>query len=114
MDRMVANLPVIDSCDACGACCRVVPLPPFVRRLDGTAEEAWDRLEWDRPDLLAELLEAERSLKSSGSPMFGSPCLWYDAATARCLHHALRPRACRDFAIGSVDCRDARRRAGIS
>lgn len=106
-------LPVVDSCDACGDCCTVVCLPPFVRVFDGEGEEAWERLRWDRPDLLAELLAVERERRVTGAPTFGSPCLWFDPETRRCRYHGLRPRACREFAVGGLDCRDARRRAGV-
>ena len=110
---MSTPLPVIESCDGCGACCRVVTSPPFRRIFDERGEEAWERLRWDRPDLLAEFLDAEKARKSAGGPSFGSPCLWYDARSGRCRHHELRPRACREFPVGGVDCLDARRRAGI-
>ena len=110
---MPRNLHVIDSCDDCGACCRVVTLPPFRRIFDEGGEEAWERLRWDRPDLMAEILAVERARRAIGGPSFGSPCLWLDAEGGRCLHHEHRPRACREFAVGGVDCLDARRRAGV-
>ncbi len=113
MDAMPPDLPVIDSCDDCGACCRVVTLPPFVRHLDGTGEEAWERLGWDRPDLKAGVMDRIRALRSGGEATFGSACSWYDDESGRCRHHEYRPAACRAFAIGGVDCRDARRRAGV-
>jgi uncharacterized protein len=106
-------LPVIASCDECGACCLVVTSPPFVRVFDGEGEEAWERLRWEHPDLMAALLAVERARRAAGEPTFGSPCLWYDAATRLCRHHDLRPQACRAFEVGGVDCRDARRRAGV-
>jgi Fe-S-cluster containining protein len=107
-------LPVIESCDGCGgSCCRVVTLPPFRRVFAEAGEEAWERLRWDRPELREGLLAAERAIKASGSPTFGSPCLWLDGETGRCRHHEFRPRACREFAVGGVDCRDARRRNGV-
>ena len=108
------RLTVVTDCDDCGACCRVVTLPPFRRVFDEGGEEGWERLGWDRPDLRAEFLGAERALKEQGRPTFGSPCLWYDGDSARCRHHELRPRACREFEVGGLDCTDARRRAGIN
>ena len=110
---MPTPLPVIESCDGCGACCRVVTFPPFRRIFDEGGEEAWERLRWDRPDLLVAILAAEAARKAGGEPSFGSPCLWFDAEAGRCRHHELRPRACREFAVGGVDCLGARRRAGI-
>lgn len=112
MDAPSRTLPVISSCDACGACCRFVTTPPFLRRLDGTAEEIWERLTWDRPDLVAELIAAESARKTRGEPSYGTPCTWLDLATGRCRHYDDRPRACRAFELGGQDCRDARRRAG--
>jgi Fe-S-cluster containining protein len=110
---MTPALPLIDSCDGCGACCRVVTLPPFVRHIDGTGEDGWERLRWDRPDLMDELSQAARSVKSTGAVSFGTPCSWYDPASCRCRHYDYRPAACRAFALGGIDCRDARRRAGM-
>lgn len=110
---MPEPLPVIESCDGCGACCLVVTSPPFRRVFDGGGEEAWERLRWDRPDLHAAILAADRARRSSGAPSFGTPCLWYDTDARRCRHHDHRPRACREFAVGGGDCRDARRRAAV-
>jgi uncharacterized protein len=110
---MKQALRVIDSCDGCGACCRVVTLPPFRRTFDEDGEEAWERLRWEHPDLLAEILARSRSLRTLGLPTSGSPCLWFDEETLRCRHHDLRPAACRAFEVGGIDCRDARRRAGV-
>jgi Fe-S-cluster containining protein len=111
---MWSPLPIIESCEGCGACCRVVTLPPFVRVVGGEGEEAWERLRWDRPDLRSEILDSDAARKAVGAPSFGTPCLWYDAATGRCRHYEFRPKACRSFEVGSIDCRDARRRAGIA
>ena len=52
---MPQSLPVIDSCDGCGACCLVVTRPPFYHVFEDLGEEAWDRLQPQRPDLVAEL-----------------------------------------------------------
>jgi len=113
MNARSSPLRVIDSCDGCGACCRVVTCPPFRRVFGEAGEEAWERLRWERPDLVAEVLAAERDRRGSGTPDYGTPCTWYDAETGRCRHYDYRPHACREFALGGVDCRDARRRAGI-
>ena len=107
------NLPVIESCDGCGACCRVVTRPPFYRVFDEGGEDTWERLRWERPDLVAEILADEKACRARGDPSFGTPCLWFDAATGRCGYYDHRPRACREFAVGGVDCRDARRREGV-
>ena len=105
-------LPVIESCEGCGACCLVVTLPPFRRTFDEGGEEVWERLRWERPDLVRELLAADRARRARGEPSYGTPCLWFDAETRRCRHYDHRPRDCRVFEVGGADCRDARRRAG--
>src|SRR4051812_39016069 len=106
-------LPVIDSCDGCGSCCLVATSPPFRRALDGSGEEAWERLRWERPDLLGEILVADRARRARGDLGYGAPCHWFDTETRRCRHYDYRPRACRVFEVGGGDCRDMRRRAGV-
>jgi Fe-S-cluster containining protein len=113
MNASSNSLPVIESCDGCGACCQVVTSPPFYRVFDECGEDAWERLRRERPDLLAALLADSKARRASGGPSFGTPCLWFDVATGRCRHYELRPQACRAFEMGGVDCRDARRRAGV-
>ena len=103
MNTTSPALPVLDSCEGCGACCRVVTLPPFRRVFNEAGEEAWERLRWDRPGPpRSGSSRPSGPARSAASRRFGSPCLWYDAATRRCRHHELRPRACREFAIGGV------------
>lgn len=104
---------MITSCAGCGACCLVVVAPPFVRHFDGEGEEAWERLRRDRPDLMNAIVASAHQRRERGEPSYGSPCLWYDPATQGCRHYDLRPTACRAFAVDSIDCHDARRRAGI-
>jgi Fe-S-cluster containining protein len=113
MSAKPGSLPIIDSCDGCGACCQVVSRPPFHRVFDEGGEDTWERLRWERPDLTAEFLADERARRASGGPFYGTPCFWFDAGTGRCRHYDYRPRACREFELGGADCRDARRRAGV-
>ena len=42
-----------------------------------------------------------------------SPCLWYDATTARCRHYEFRPDACRTFEINTGPCYESRAKWGI-
>ena len=44
MSATPQSLPVIESCDGCGACCLVVTRPPFYHVFEEMGEEAWDRL----------------------------------------------------------------------
>jgi len=106
-------LPMINSCDGCGACCLVVTQPPFYRIFNEDGEDAWERLKNDCPDLVAELLADYQKRRTAGGPFYGTPCLWFDEPSRQCRHYEFRPRACRQFEIGSPDCHDARRRAGI-
>ena len=48
-DATTQSLPVIESCDGCGACCLVVTRPPFYHVFEDMGEEAWDRLERNVP-----------------------------------------------------------------
>jgi Fe-S-cluster containining protein len=112
MSEVPGRLPVIESCDGCGACCQVVTCPPFYRVFDERGEDAWERLKADLPDVLAEVLADYQARRAAGGPFFGTPCLWFDATSGRCRHYEYRPRACREFERGGGDCRDARRRAG--
>ncbi len=83
------RLPVIDSCEACGACCQVVTRPPFDRVFDTDGEDAWERLKADRPEILAEFLADYRASRAAGGPYFGTPCIWLDAVTLRCRHYTI-------------------------
>jgi Fe-S-cluster containining protein len=107
-------LPLIDSCDGCGACCLVVTSPPFYHVFHEFGEQAWEQLQRDRPDLLAEIIADNEARRTNGGPFYGTPCLWFDPETRRCRHYEYRPLACREFERGGDDCLDARRRAGIS
>jgi hypothetical protein len=92
--------PALD-CQACGACCReayervelstrdpfVRAHPELVRRIDG-------RLVLQRVDGRCPALEGD--------------------GPYACTHYDERPRTCRDFTRGSDNCRDARRRVGLS
>jgi uncharacterized protein len=108
------SLPVIESCDGCGVCCLVVTRPPFYHVFEDMGEEAWDRLERQRPDLVAELHADYKARQAAGGPFYGTPCVWFDAETRKCRHYEYRPLACQMFEVGDEDCRDARRRAGIA
>lgn len=94
------ELPLLTTCDDCGACCRHMIVPPFV--LSGGRNEAAEK--GVPPQLLAELWPhwQVRLLLPE------SPCLWFDAATARCRHYDLRPDACRNFEINSPSCHASR------
>ena len=128
---MVQDLPVLpadDPCRGCGACCLHLAEPPFVRIDD----PEWERLQRERPDLVAEI-ESDFARRHPGvtgrlsdpanrllvaawlEDHDGSsgPCLWYDPATRRCRHYEYRPADCREFEPGEKECLRTRKAVGI-
>ena len=102
---MSRNLPVIETCDGCGACCLTVSAPPF--QIDYVRNELTEKQV--PPELQKTLLPAwEVRLHVTDGP-----CLWYDEQTQRCGHYDLRPDTCRAFEINSPSCRAVREEYGI-
>ena len=119
------ELPVIDNCDGCGACCQHMGTPPlYVVFFAENPPEWWVKM-WEEAepyfrdlpgearrelaDYYAGVVRGEVTDRTGGR----EPCLWYEAATRKCRWHAWRPTICRDFEVGGVDCRRWRRRRGI-
>lgn len=101
-----ASLPLLSSCDGCGACCRHMIAPPFLMsggrneaREKGVPQSLIDQF-WPRWTLRLQLPE--------------SACVWYDEAAAQCRHYELRPDACRAFDINSGPCQESRRKWGVA
>ena len=94
-------LPILESCNDCGACCCHTPLPPFQPGEDIVREV---------PAELMELIHVRIALDQQFDLL---PCVWYDAVLRNCRHYELRPTACRDFQIGSDLCRLSRWDEGI-
>ena len=113
MTDLSDGLPIVESCDGCGACCLVVTHPPFYSVFEEEGEEAWERLKRERRDLVLQIAGDHKRRRVGGEPLVGTPCLWYNPETRQCKHYDYRPLACREFDVGSEDCVDARRRAGI-
>ncbi|MBL8816935.1 MAG: YkgJ family cysteine cluster protein [Planctomyces sp.] len=97
----MASLPLIESCSGCCACCRRTPIPPF---------EPGESIALDVPE---ELLEAVAARIAAGQEFDLLPCVWLDELTGLCRHYELRPKACRDFVIGSDLCRLSRWDEGL-
>jgi Fe-S-cluster containining protein len=95
------QLPVIESCDGCGACCMQQGHPPY------TDEER----QYVPYELLSPIDEYVASFE--GEDDTGRPCIWLDLATRSCLHYDHRPQVCRDFERGSDECRVVRWRYRI-
>jgi Fe-S-cluster containining protein len=95
------SLPVIESCQGCGACCTGVSLPPFIPLAD---EDEWEAFRRDHPVLVAEFqAEVDRRAREDDWPERG-PCFWLDVETRQCRHYEQRPEICRDFAVGGEAC----------
>lgn len=98
---MIGRLPVIDSCDDCGACCMRTPVPPF---------EPGEETVRSVP---AALLQPAHDRIAADQHFDPLPCVWFDETARACRHYDLRPAACRRFEVGTDACRMARREVGI-
>jgi Fe-S-cluster containining protein len=96
-----SGLPIIQSCDDCGACCLRTPIPPFQ-----PGEEAILNVPQEFLTAVSARIAADQQFESL-------PCVWLDVETRRCRHYDLRPQACRDFQINSDLCRLSRWDEGI-
>lgn len=92
----MTQLPVLESCAGCCACCRRTPIPPF---------EPGEDVAKDVP---AEFLSVVRLRIEAGQEFELLPCVWLNAETGLCNHYDYRPDACRRFEIGSDLCRLSR------
>lgn len=97
---MSEDLPILDSCEGCGACCYTVSVPPF--RIDSVCNEPEQR------QVPAALIEEFLPRWEVRLFVEESPCLWFDTQSLRCRHYHLRPQACRDFEINSPSCIEVR------
>ncbi|MEZ6042049.1 MAG: YkgJ family cysteine cluster protein [Planctomycetaceae bacterium] len=96
-----ANLPLIENCDRCGACCMRTPVPPFA-----PGEEAARNV----PDSLLQTIQQRIDADQHFDLI---PCVWFDPDLRRCRNYEYRPDACRAFEIGSTLCRLSRWDEGI-
>lgn len=99
------DLTVIESCGDCGACCMVVPVPPFVMQ-SGTHEALIRQVP-------APLLNEVLAVWEYRLYMPEAPCLWFDPTRKGCRHYEFRPQACRDFELNSRVCHATREYLGI-
>ena len=82
------TLPIIESCNGCGACCMEMNSPPFIGRTD--------------PELIAlpaevrESYEARMRKRDADGWPDGVPCFWLDMTTKQCTHYEHRPDVCRN------------------
>lgn len=84
-------LPIVESCDGCGArCCQYMRTPPFI----------WTQNDMPPEHLQAEILAAAN--QSLDERPDESPCIWLDGE--QCRHYDHRPQICRDFDRGCEHC----------
>lgn len=113
------TLPIIESCEGCGACCMEQSSPPgyvfiLVRGANSWPdEEDVERFQNLPPEALREL-KTYLSFLKRGTTKGETPCIWYDKNTRGCRYYEHRPNICRDFEMGSDGCRKWRRSYGVS
>jgi Fe-S-cluster containining protein len=116
----IVDLPVLESCDGCGACCFEQGAPPDYVALrlnpdfadDGTFAEDAVRLSQLPPEALV-LLEDYLKATAVGRLASNGVCVWFDHATKGCRFYTWRPSTCRVFEINSGGCHVYRRRHAI-
>ncbi len=118
---MRTPLPMYDWCSGCGKCCESIGMPPFeVRNPElGITKQSFQhwhpelggcqifdtQLFMDMPaGLRAE--HAERLRRLDRDPT-GTPCIWLDTETKRCLNYEWRPGVCRIWTPRDEGCRAA-------
>jgi uncharacterized protein len=117
------SLPIVETCDGCGACCREQGSPPGYLQMvfpsiRAVAQSAYlEREDYARfttlpSDALASLQEYARALQAGEIPG-GGACIWFDSETRGCKHYEHRPDICRGFDVGSPACIRWRERHGI-
>lgn len=115
-----AGLPVIESCEGCGACCFEQGAPPDYVALRMNPEFAADPSFAEDaarlaviPDAAARLLEQYLEQSARNEIPTNGICVWYDKASGSCRFYELRPSTCRVFELSSIGCRIYRKRNGL-
>lgn len=116
----MSELPVIESCMGCGACCFEQGAPPDYVALQLNPHFADDPTFADDAVRLANLPVGARAALddylrrvAAGTTDTSGECVWYDPATTGCRYYDWRPSTCRVFERNSPGCRIYRRRHGI-
>lgn len=106
------ELPVLENCDDCGACCMEQGSPPGYLMIvtgkynvnDGSiGEDDLSRFiltPYDAKRAIYDYLDDLEDEKKTGE----EPCCWLDLKTKKCRWHEHRPEICRDFEINSEAC----------
>lgn len=105
------DLPIIESCDDCGACCLEMNSPPgyvvfYAERpcwpKDTGDHERFARLPAEAKRLLDEYVQW---LRLATKVHEDAPCIWLDLDSRRCRFYEHRPSICRDLELGGEGCR---------
>ncbi len=112
-----ADLPIVTTCEGCGACCLEQGAPPDYVALrlnphfaeDPSFAEDAVRLQ-SLPDEARKLLDGYVNAASHAG---ASVCVWFDAAMRGCRFYEHRPSTCRVFELSGPGCHIYRRRHGI-
>lgn len=98
------TLPVVQSCDGCGACCLEQESPPGYLwilihgfDIDGNPNsEDVKRFNAMPPESLAEFHAYAQRMRDQGEHPNDSICIWFDEQKRQCKHYDLRPSICRE------------------
>jgi uncharacterized protein len=118
---MPIDLPIIESCDGCGACCMHMGSPPafgifFPRAGHEITLGARDREDYQIIKAMPSTLRDELHAYYHSGVDRGAenlPCLWLDLDTKKCRHYEHRPTICRNFEMSSEHCHGHRQTRGI-
>lgn len=115
MRRVTDSLPIIESCEGCGACCLEQSSPPGYVAMMANGVEAWpDETDHERFQSLPQMARIElemyvEDLRADRLPGGELPCIWFDLKTRRCRYYEHRPSICRDgLLVNDEACRQWR------
>lgn len=113
---MSGNLPILESCDGCAACCLLQGAPPDYVALRLNPHFADDPsfaadVQWlaNLPDVARRLLDDYLTASTAGRIPRDGPCVWLDPDRPGCRFYDFRPSTCRVFERSSPGCHYYRR-----
>lgn len=92
------DLPIVESCDGCGACCMEQTTPPgFAGYAVGSYTwpdecdlELWESAPEDAKQLVRDRMAIIKTIRGE------IPCCWLDQETRKCRFYDSRPMICRE------------------